>query len=43
MTPQEAEPDLPGSVQESPAQAWVSSGLPRAQGRWELRRTGVLV
>ena len=27
MTPQETEPDLPMSVQESPAQAWVSGGL----------------
>ena len=27
MTPQETEPDLPGSVQESPEKAWVDSGL----------------
>ena len=28
VTPQETEPDLPVSVQESPAEAWVDSGLP---------------
>ena len=27
VTPQETEPDLPVSVQESPAEAWVDSGL----------------
>ena len=27
MTPQETEPDLPVNVQESPAEAWVGSGL----------------
>ena len=27
MTPQETDPDLPGSVQESPAEAWVGGGL----------------
>ena len=27
MTPQETEPDFPGSVQESLAEAWVSGGL----------------
>ena len=32
VTPQETEPDLPVSVQESPAKAWVSSGLPWGQG-----------
>ena len=31
MTPQETDPDLPGSVQESPTEAWVSGGL--LQGR----------
>ena len=34
MTPQETEPDLPVSVQESPAEAWVNSGLLRGQGHW---------
>ena len=29
MTPQETEPDLPVSVQETLAGAWVNSGLPR--------------
>ena len=27
VTPQETDPDLPLSVQESPAEAWVDSGL----------------
>ena len=27
VTPQETDPDLPLSVQESPAEAWVGSGL----------------
>ena len=27
MTPQETDPDLPVSVQESPAEVWVDSGL----------------
>ena len=27
MTPQETEPDLPVSVQESPVDMWVDSGL----------------
>ena len=33
-TPQETDPDLPVSVQESPAEAWVSGGLPQGQGLW---------
>ena len=32
VIPQETEPDLPVSVQESPAEAWVNSGLLRGQG-----------
>ena len=28
VTPQETEPDLPVSVQESPTEAWVDNGLP---------------
>ena len=32
MTPQETEPDLPVSVQESPAEAWVDSGLHGVRG-----------
>ena len=32
VTPQETDPDLPVSVQESPAEAWVNSGLLRGQG-----------
>ena len=31
---QETEPDLPVSVQESPAEAWVSRGLLQSQGHW---------
>ena len=34
VTPQKTEPDLPVSVQESPAEAWVDRGLPWAQGHW---------
>ena len=30
--PQETDPDLPVSVQESPAEAWVGSGLLQGQG-----------
>ena len=32
MTPQETEPDLPVSVQESLAEVWVNSGLLQDQG-----------
>ena len=32
--PQKIYPDLPVSVQESPAEAWVSSGLLQGQGHW---------
>ena len=32
VTPQETEPDIPVSVQGSPAEAWVDSGLPWGQG-----------
>ena len=32
VTPQETEPDLPVSVQESLAEAWVSCGLLQGQG-----------
>ena len=32
MTPQETDPDLPVSVQESPAEAWVSGGLLQGWG-----------
>ena len=32
VTPQETEPDLPLSVQESAVEAWVDSGLPQGQG-----------
>ena len=34
VTPQETEPDLPVSIRESPAEAWVISDLPRGQGHW---------
>ena len=44
VTPQETEPDLPASVQESPAEVWVNRGLPQGQGHWihqywELRKS----
>ena len=32
VTPQETDPDLPGSVQESLVEMWVSSGLLQARG-----------
>ena len=32
VTPQGTDPDLPMSVQESPAEAWVGSGLVQGQG-----------
>ena len=32
VTPQETDPDLPVSVQESPAEVWVESGLLQDQG-----------
>ena len=32
MTPQETDPDLPVSVQESPVEAWVDGGLLQGQG-----------
>ena len=32
VTPQETDPDLLVGVQESPAEAWVSSGLLQGQG-----------
>ena len=31
-TPQETDPDLPVSVQKSPAEAWVGSGLLQGEG-----------
>ena len=33
MTPQETDPDLPMSVQESPAEAWVGGGLLQGWGQ----------
>ena len=32
MTPQETDPDLPVSVQESPAEVWVGDGLLQSWG-----------
>ena len=32
VTPQETDPDLPVSVQESPTEAWVGSGLLQSRG-----------
>ena len=39
MIPQETDPDLPVSVQESPAEVWVGGGLLQGQGQqcaWDL-------
>ena len=33
MTPQKTDPDLPVSVQESPAEAWVGGDLLQGQGQ----------
>ena len=33
MTPQETDPDLPVTVQESLAEAWASGGLVQGQGQ----------
>ena len=32
MTPQDTDPDLPVNVQESPVEAWISSGLLKVGG-----------
>ena len=32
MTPQETDPDMPRSVQESPAEVWVGNGLLQGRG-----------
>ena len=32
MTPQKTDPDLPGTVQESPAEVWVDGGLLQSRG-----------
>ena len=32
VSPQETEPDLPVTVQESPSEAWVNSGLLQGEG-----------
>ena len=32
VTPQETDPDFPMSVQESPVETWVNSGLLQGQG-----------
>ena len=34
VIPQKADPDLPVSVQESPMEVWVSSGLVQGHGTW---------
>ena len=33
VTPQETDPDLPGSVQESPVEAWVGGGQLQGRGQ----------
>ena len=35
VSPQETEPDLPVSVHESLAEAWVDSGLLQREGFWQ--------
>ena len=34
VTQQETDPDLPGCVQESPVEAWVTGGLLQGWGHW---------
>ena len=44
MIPQKTDPDLPVSVQESPMEAWVSSGLLQGWGRaWDLLKEVAIV
>ena len=48
MTPQETEPDLPVSVQESPVEAGVDSGRLQGQGHgmqqsWEPRHAAIVL
>ena len=49
MTPQETDPDLPVSVQESPAEAWVGGGLLQgwalsvAVPAWDLLKEVVII
>ena len=38
MTPQEIDPDLPVSVQESLAEVWVKGSLLQSGGRWVQQR-----
>ena len=39
VTPQETDPDLPVSVQESPAEVWVGSGLLQGWGHLSVHGT----
>ena len=41
MTPQETDPDLPVSIQESPAEAWVDSQGHWIQQFWEPQGAGI--
>ena len=45
VTPQEADPDLPGSVQESPSEVWVGSGLMQGveMGEWDLLKEVTII
>ena len=48
MTPQETNPDLPMSVQESPAEAWVSGGRrgvggTECSGAWDLLKEVAII
>ena len=43
MTPQETDPDLPMSVQESPAEAWVGGGLLHNWGHWDLLKEVTII
>ena len=49
MTPQETDPDMPMSVRESPAEAWVGGGLLQGQGQsaavraWDLLKEVAIV
>ena len=41
VTPEETEPDLPVSVQESPVEAWVDNDLLRGSRVWKTTLLGV--
>ena len=49
MAPQETDPDLPASIQETPVEVWVGGGLLQGQGQsaavraWDLLKEVAIV